>query len=146
MVALMAPYIVTGDLLPRTPTDLERDLAMYAVADGGNGVVLGTGGLKPYSATLAEILALAVHPATQGQGVGRAVIEHLIRRAARLGVVEVFALTRVPGFFHRLGFTTAEKSRFPLKVWSDCAHCARRRACDEVTVHLAGVASWRPPR
>jgi N-acetylglutamate synthase-like GNAT family acetyltransferase len=143
MVALMAPYIATGDLLPRTPTDLERDIAQYSVACEPNGPVLGMGALKPYAVGLAEVIALAVQVGAQGRGVGQTIVERLVRRAAELGIEEVFALTRVPGFFHRLGFTTVEKGRFPLKVWSDCARCARRHCCDETAVHLAGVASRR---
>jgi N-acetylglutamate synthase-like GNAT family acetyltransferase len=144
MVALMAPYIATGDLLPRTPGDLERDIAQYVVACDRDATVVGMGALKPYTSGLAEVMALAVHADAQGRGVGHVVVERLVRRAAELGFDEVFALTRVAGFFHRLGFTTVEKGRFPLKVWSDCARCARRHCCDEIAVHLTGVASQRP--
>jgi N-acetylglutamate synthase-like GNAT family acetyltransferase len=144
MVALMAPYIATGDLLPRTPADLERDMAGYVVACERDGTVLGMGALKPYASGLAEVIALAVAAGAQGRGVGQTIVERLVRRAAELGFGEVFALTRVPGFFHRLGFTTVEKGRFPLKVWFDCARCARRHCCDETAVHVTGVASRRP--
>ena len=143
MVQLMGPYIATGDLLPRTAADLERDLANYRVATDQHGVVIGMGALKPYSSGLAEVIALAVSPRAQGQGVGLAVVERLLDRAAELGFADVFALTRVPGFFHRLGFTTVEKSRFPLKVWFDCARCPRRQSCDEIAVHLTNVAARR---
>jgi N-acetylglutamate synthase-like GNAT family acetyltransferase len=143
MVRLMNPYIGTGDLLPRSAADLERDLATYTVATDGRGAVIGMGALKAYSSGLAEVIALAVSPRAQGQGVGQAIVERLVRRAAELGFPEVFALTRVPGFFHRLGFTTVEKSRFPLKVWFDCARCPRRHSCDEIAVHLTDVASRR---
>ncbi len=143
MVHLMGPYIATGDLLPRTAADLERDIANYTVATDQHGVVIGMGALKPYSSGLAEVIALAVSPRAQGQGVGLGLVERLLDRAAELGFADVFALTRVPGFFHRLGFTTVEKSRFPLKVWFDCARCSRRHACDEIAVHLTDVASRR---
>ncbi len=141
----MAPYIVTGDLLPRTPADLERDLAQYAVACERDGTVLGMGALKPYGPELAEVIALAVGAGARGRGVGQVIVERLVRRAAELGIGEVFALTRVPGFFHRQGFTTVEKARFPLKVWSDCARCSRRHCCDETAVHMVDVASRRAP-
>ena len=143
MVALIAPYIATGDLLPRTPADLERDIARYVVACGSDGGLLGMGALKPYAAGLAEVIALAVHADAQGRGAGQAIVERLVRRAAELGFGEGFALTRVPGFFHKLGFVTVEKGRFPLKVWLDCARCARSHCCDETAVHLTGVASRR---
>ena len=140
MVKLMTPYIGTGDLLPRTPLDLLRDIQTYAVATDQHGAVIGMAALKPYSSTLAEVIALVVSPRAQGQGVGVGLVEHLLQRAAELGFPEVFALTRVPGFFHRMGFATVEKSRFPLKVWFDCARCSRRHSCDEIAVHLTDVA------
>lgn len=144
MVELMAPFVASGDLLPRTARDLERDIDRYTVAVDGD-TVIGTGALKPYSPRLAEVIAIAVSPLYQGQGVGRLIVERVIRRAARLGFGEVFALTRQPRFFHRLGFLLAEKSRFPLKVWFDCSRCPRRMNCDEIAVHLPDVASWSPP-
>lgn len=146
MVQLMGPFIASGDLLPRTAADLERDITSYQVATDQHGGVIGMGALKPYSPALAEIIALAVSPRAQGQGVGLGLVERLLDRAARLGFTDVFALTRVPGFFHRLGFTTVEKSRFPLKVWFDCARCSRRHSCDETAVHLTDVASRRAGR
>lgn len=145
MVQLMGPYIATGDLLPRTAADLERDIETYSVATDQRGAVIGMGALKPYASGLAEVIALAVSPRAQGQGVGLSVVERLLDRAAELGFADVFALTRVPGFFQRLGFTTVEKSRFPLKVWFDCARCPRRHSCDEIAVHLTDVASRRRP-
>lgn len=145
MVKLMTPYIGTGDLLPRTPMDLLRDIETYAVATDQRGAVIGMAALKPYSSSLAEIIALAVSPRAQGQGVGLDLVDHLLQRAAELGFPEVFALTRVPGFFHRMGFITVEKSRFPLKVWFDCARCPRRHSCDEVAVHLTDVALRKQP-
>jgi N-acetylglutamate synthase-like GNAT family acetyltransferase len=145
MVHLMGPYIATGDLLPRTAADLERDIATYCVATDQHGSVIGMGALRPYSPALAEVIALAVSPRAQGQGAGQAIVERLLDRAAELRFADVFALTRVPGFFHRLGFTTVEKTRFPLKVWFDCARCSRRHSCDEIAVHLTDVASRRRP-
>ncbi len=143
MVALMRPYIASGDLLPRSASDLERDIGTYTVGTDQDGAVIGMGALRPYSSGLAEVIALAVAPRAQGQGVGVTIVERLLDRAATLAFADVFALTRVPGFFHRMGFTTVEKSRFPLKVWFDCARCPRRHSCDEIAVHLTDVASRR---
>ncbi|HXV86374.1 MAG TPA: GNAT family N-acetyltransferase [Gemmatimonadales bacterium] len=144
MVAIMDPYIATGDLLPRTAEDLRRDLERYVVVTDQDRVV-GMGALKPYSPDLAEVIAVAVDPSHQGAGVGRLVVGQLLERARRLGLHEVFALTRRPFFFHRLGFRPADKSLFPQKVWWDCASCPRQHACDEIAVHVPDLASWRLP-
>ena len=140
MESLMAPFVTTGDLLPRSNYDLCRHIKEYLVAEaeggGGGGAIVGTVSLKVYSTELAELAALAVREDQQGQGVGRALVAALLDDARALGLSEVFALTRKPVFFLRLGFRAAEKEQFPLKVWADCARCPRQHACDEVAVAL----------
>lgn len=134
MVRLMEPFIVTGDLLPRTAVDLIRDLAAYVVAVTPSGDVVGTGSLRRYGERLAEVQALAVHAAHQGTGVGKAVVDALTVRARALGVEQLFALTRRPVFFQRMGFETVDKALFPSKIWLDCMRCAKQHCCDETAV------------
>ena len=136
MEALMAPFVVTGDLLPRSNYDLCRHIKEYVVALALDGAIVGTGSLKVYSTQLAEIAGLAVRDDQQGRGVGKALVEALLVDARALGLDEVFGLTRKPLFFMRLGFRVAEKEQFPLKVWADCTRCPRQHACDEVAVAL----------
>ena len=136
METLMAPFVATGDLLPRSNYDLCRHIKEYLVAESADGAIVGTVSLKVYSTTLAELAALAVRDDQQGRGVGRALVATLLDDARALGIVEVFALTRKPVFFLRMGFRSAGKEQFPLKVWADCARCPRQNACDEVAVAL----------
>lgn len=138
MEVLMAPFVATGDLLPRSNYDLCRHIKEYVVAEAPppDGSIVGTGSLKVYSTELAEIAGLAVRDDQQGRGVGKALVEALLVDARALGLNEVFGLTRKPLFFMRLGFRVAEKEQFPLKVWADCTRCPRQHACDEVAVAL----------
>ncbi|HET8714042.1 MAG TPA: GNAT family N-acetyltransferase [Gemmatimonadales bacterium] len=136
MEVLMAPFVATGDLLPRSNYDLCRHIKEYVVAEGPDGTIVGCGSLKVYSTGLAEIAGLAVRDDQQGRGVGKAMVEALLVDARAMGLGEVFGLTRKPLFFLRLGFRVAEKEQFPLKVWADCARCPRQQACDEVAVAL----------
>lgn len=136
MEQLMAPFVATGDLLPRSNYDLCRHIKEYVVAIAPDGAIVGTGSLKVYSTTLAEIAGLAVRDDQQGRGVGKALVEALVVDARDLGLHEVFGLTRKPLFFLRLGFRVVEKEQFPLKVWADCTRCPRQHACDEVAVAL----------
>jgi amino-acid N-acetyltransferase len=133
---LMAPFVATGDLLPRSNYDLCRHIKEYMVAEAPDGAIVGSAGLKIYSTALAEVGGLAVRDDQQGRGVGKALVEALLSDARALGLTEVFGLTRKPLFFLRLGFRMAEKEEFPLKVWADCARCPRQNACDEVAVAL----------
>ncbi len=134
--ALMAPYVATGDLLPRSNYDLCRHVKEYMVAEGPDGAIVGCGSLKIYSRDLAEVAGLAVRADLQGGGVGRALTLALVAEARANGIAEVLALTRKPAFFHKLGFVLAEKQHFPLKVWADCARCPRQNCCDEIAVVL----------
>ena len=136
MEVFMAPFVATGDLLPRSNYDLCRHIKEYVVAEAHDGTLVGTGSLKVYSSQLAEIAALAVREDQQGRGVGKAIVEALLVEARAMGLSEIFGLTRKPLFFMRLGFRVAEKEQFPLKVWADCARCPRQHACDEVAVAL----------
>jgi amino-acid N-acetyltransferase len=133
---LIAPYVATGDLLPRSNYDLCRHIKEYVVAEGPGGAIVGCGSLKVYSQTLGEIAGLAVHPDVQGTGVGRAIMETLIAEGRASGLSELLALTRKPAFFLKLGFLQSEREHFPLKVWADCARCPRQNCCDEVAVVL----------
>ncbi len=136
---LMAPFVATGDLLPRSRYDLCRHIKEYVVAQEEteqDQTIVACGSLKLYSETLAEIAGVAVQDDRQGRGLGRAVIETLVAEARALGLSEVFALTRKPAFFLRLGFRPAEKAQFPQKVWADCARCPRQACCDEIAVTL----------
>src|SRR3990172_7020262 len=104
MEALMAPFVATGDLLPRNNYDLCRHIKEYVVAEAFDGSVVGCGSLKIYSRHLAEIAGLAVRADCQGAGVGRALLETLIAEARAHGLAEVLALTRRPEFFQKAGF------------------------------------------
>jgi N-acetylglutamate synthase-like GNAT family acetyltransferase len=133
---LIAPFVATGDLLPRSNYDICRHVKEYVVVPGPDGELLACGSLKIYSAQLGEIAALTVREDQQGRGLGRLVVQALMDEGRKLGLREVFGLTRRPAFFGRLGFTPVEKERFPLKVWADCARCPRRDCCDEIAVAM----------
>ncbi len=132
--ALMAPYVATGDLLPRSNYDLCRHIKEYVVAEAAGGEIVGCGSLKIYSRALGEVAGLAVRSDWQSAGVGRALLGVLVAEARAQGLREVLALTRKPAFFLRLGFVPAEREQFPLKVWADCARCPRQNCCDEIAV------------
>ncbi len=121
-------------MLPKTREQLVRLFREFVVAADEHGRVVGCGGLRIFSPTLAEIISLAVDPVTQGTGLGGRIVERLVEDAETLGIESVFALTLRDGFFHRLGFRTVPKEMFPAKVWSDCRSCPKLHACDEIAV------------
>ena len=134
LARLIAPFVAGGDLLPRGEYDLCRHIREYAVVADGAGGLAACGALKIYSRELAEIAALAVRSDCQRSGFGRAIVARLLGEARDQGMTRVFALTRQPAYFLRLGFAHADKAEFPLKVWADCTRCPRRECCDEIAV------------
>lgn len=134
-------------MLPKTREQLVRLFREFVVAVDDHGRVLGCGGLRIFSPTLAEVISLAVDPGTQGMGLGGRIVQRLVEDAETLGITTVFALTLRDGFFHRLGFRTVPKEMFPAKVWSDCRNCPKLHACDEIAVVMEvretpGAAHW----
>src|SRR3989475_12420896 len=91
---LMAPYVATGDLLPRSNYDLCRHIKEYVVAEGPTGEVIGCGSLKGYSRDLAELAALAVREDWLRAVVGGALLAALLAEARAQGLAEVLTLIR----------------------------------------------------
>lgn len=85
-------------------------LANFIVAEDEEGVA-GVGGLEVYgdSALLRSLVA-----ARGGRGIGHALVEQLIARARRLGVIDLVLLTTTAaGYFPRFGFETIARTEVP---------------------------------
>ncbi len=126
-------WAVQGENLPRRRESIIASIAEFAVARQ-SGEVIGCGSLLIYESTLAEIRSLGVDPNRQGAGAGKALVEYLLERAARLHVPQVFVLTRAPKFFERCGFHTVDISTLPEKVFKDCSICPKQYCCDEIAM------------
>ena len=132
---LVSHYVAERVMLPRSVAELYENVWEFTVAEG-DGEILGCGGLKFYSAEVAEIRSLCVAPGLQKGGVGRGLIESLLREAEHYSLKTVFALTMVPGFFEKMGFHEVPREILPMKIWRDCVHCDRYFQCDEKTMLL----------
>ena len=125
----------TGDVLPRPEGELYENLRdFYIIRDGDT--LLAAGALHLEWKDLAEVKSLVVAPNTQGQGLGRILVEACLEEAVALGIKTVFALTTTPQFFERLGFKQAAVSAFPRKVWNECFRCPKYSRCDEIAVSI----------
>ncbi len=133
LLDLINGYASRGVMLPRTEFELCENMRDFAIAVDGE-KILGCGALHFYSPVSAEVRSLAVAPDIKTQGIGRLVVEYLIREAANFKLGAVFAFTYVPGFFERVGFRQVERGILPLKVWKDCVRCPKFQDCDEIAV------------
>jgi N-acetylglutamate synthase-like GNAT family acetyltransferase len=119
-------------MLRRTPEMIEHAIDDYFVAVRSGHALVGSGALREYSPSVAEIAAIAVSRDTHGCGVGRSIVAAVEQLALKRGVYDVFALTLQPAFFAAIGYQRVDRARYPEKIRRDCLACARRFACNEV--------------
>jgi amino-acid N-acetyltransferase len=96
-----------------------------------DGRVVGCGALHVLWLDLAEVRTVAVDPAVAGRGIGRVLVQALLRTARELGVRRVFVLTFERQFFGRHGFVEIEGTPVAPEVYEQM-----RRSYD------AGVAEF----
>lgn len=118
-------------LLPRSLLEIYENLRDFFVAEiNGKGVV-GCCALHITWADLAEVKSLAVADEVRNRGVGKALVKACLDEAGSLGIRRVFALTLIPEFFVKLGFSNISKNDLPHKVWSECVRCPYFPDCPE---------------
>ncbi len=98
--ALMRPEIAAGSLLPR-----EVRASDFLVAEDASRTLVGCVGLADLGPGMVELGSLVA--VTRGVGLGGRLVYAALDRAARTGCTSVMALTAIPGFFERFGFTVA---------------------------------------
>ncbi len=144
LFTLIRHYADQQAMLPRTVDDIRESLGDFLVAEE-KGRLLGCGALRHYNRQLAEIRSLCVNPGMKGRGVGRALIERLLREAEQLGLRAVFALTLAPEFFLKCGFRLTARETFPMKITHDCLNCPLYLRCQETTVAI-GIRLRQMPK
>jgi len=144
MKTLIDRYAAEDRMLERSEAFLRANLDDFLVAED-DGRFLGCGALAVLTADLAEVRSLAVAPEASGHGAGKAIVTACVARARDRGLRRVFALTLVPAFFTKCGFTLTSLGRLPEKSAAECPVCPKRFACDEhaMLLHLDG--STPPP-
>ncbi|WP_038056051.1 N-acetyltransferase [Thermodesulfobacterium hydrogeniphilum] len=130
---LISHFSKRGDVIPRPLIELYehvRDFFVYEERD----LIVGACSLHICWEDLAEIRSLVVSEEYQKKGIGAKLVKACVEEAKILEIPKVFALTRVPEFFERMGFEKIDKKELPHKVWADCVRCPKFPECDEVPV------------
>lgn len=140
MRALIDRYAAEDRMLSRSREFLVEHLRDFVVAED-DGEFTGCCALAVLTPDLAEVRSLAVRPEAGGRGIGASLVDACVAQARRLGLRRVFALTLVPEFFERCGFTLTSLGRLPEKSASECPVCPKRANCDEhaMLLHLDGT-------
>ncbi|MFM9279810.1 N-acetyltransferase [Paenibacillus jiagnxiensis] len=130
---MISGYAERGIMLPRSREVLRRQLDTFIVAEV-DGEVVGCGSLCKLGSDLVEVRSLGISEGYKGMGIGSKLVNGLIEEAKRQNIPKIMALTYEVSFFIKNGFEVVNKEIFPEKVWTDCIHCSKQHACDEIAV------------
>ncbi|MBF0118258.1 MAG: N-acetyltransferase [Desulfobacterales bacterium] len=130
---LLQQYGIKGELLPRPLYNLYDHLRDFCVYEEKNKVV-GCCALQFCWEDLAEIRSLAVHPDYTKKKIGTLLVENCLIEANNYNITKVFTLTYKVEFFKKFGFIQIERSKLPIKIWSDCILCIKFPDCDETAM------------
>lgn len=126
-------YASQGQMLQVSLNEVFERLYEFAVWDE-DGEIVGVCALHPMWEDVAEIRSLAVIPEYARKGIGKKLVDFMLKRAAELGFKKVFALTYRQDFFEKCGFVETTIESLPKKIWTDCMKCVKYPDCDEVAV------------
>ena len=118
-------------LVPRPLGNVVENVDRFTVAENGDGEMIGCAAYHilpeiglPLHATV-EIQSVAVRSQHRRMGVGKALVEEVIRRVAVFKPAEVLVLTFAPEFFTALGFTEIPKTQVMHKLYTGCINCTK---------------------
>ncbi|HEY4683677.1 MAG TPA: GNAT family N-acetyltransferase [Candidatus Acidoferrales bacterium] len=134
--ALMERFVAQGILLPRSVEAIERAREHFLVAVENQRVVGCVsldvyGAHEPASRELAEIRSLAVAADFQGNGLGARLVAAAMKKAKKLKIARVFAVTHSLAFFEKQGFVATALADLPEKIERDCCRCLRQGWCGQ---------------
>lgn len=91
------------------PTGL--DWKRFVVAVDDTDTLIGCGQLKPHGEGVLELASIAVYPERRGQGVARAIIEHLLAGSPR--PLYLMCESSLGSFYERFGFHAVPYEEMP---------------------------------
>lgn len=132
---LISDHLDEGHLLPRELSEIAGHTGRFVVASDA-GQVVACADLAPLSRHVAEVRSLVVSEEARSLGVGRRLLDELVRRATGAGFEKLCAFTHVPGYFVQLGFSLVPHVWLPEKIQTDCHSCREFRRCGQYAVML----------
>jgi N-acetylglutamate synthase-like GNAT family acetyltransferase len=87
------------------------DWRRFILAESSGGTLMGCGQVKPHGRHVSELASIAVWPDFRGQGVARAVIEHLISQNP--GVLYLMCLSTMQALYEKFDFHEIPRAQMP---------------------------------
>jgi len=141
--ALVVEHLTEGHLLPRELGEITVHAHRFVVAIRDEHV-LACAELAPLSLDVAEVRSFVVSREARSLGLGMAIVDDLIERAAAGGFEKLCAFTHAPSYFVRLGFSIVPHAWLPEKIVTDCHSCPRFRQCGQYAVVREFGRAGRP--
>ena len=126
-------YAKREKMLPRSLNELYENIRNFFVYTEGKNIY-GACALDVDWEDLAEIKSLAVAKSRTKKGIGAKLLQECLKDAKKLKITKVFALTYVPDFFEKFGFSLIDKKELPHKIWSECIKCMYFPNCKEIAM------------
>lgn len=116
IVGLLRSNHSETSLFQQSLRQVRLNLSEFVLAEDADGFLAGCVQMHWYPGRIAEILAVAVHPRSQGQGTGNALmrrcVDSLLSQSAHL----LWLATEKQGYFGRFGFEPMSKWELPREV------------------------------
>lgn len=130
---LICEHLEEGHLLPRELAEIVTRVDRFVVAVR-RGRVLACAELAPLSSVVAEVRSLVVSREARNLGLGRRIVDELVRRAQVAGFLKLCAFTHSPAYFVHMGFSIVPHVWLPEKIVTDCHSCVHFRRCGQYAV------------
>lgn len=116
ILQLIQPMEAAGILVPRSREQLELEIGNFSVMVR-DGLVIACAALFPFTEDhMGELACVATHPDYRGGGRGAKLLQHIERRARRLGLNQLFSLTtHTPHWFIERGFAKSTIEALPMR-------------------------------
>lgn len=140
IAALVSPYAARRILVSKELIHYFEDVQEFIVVEETpGGPVIGCGALHVMWDDIAEVRTLAVDPAHLHRGIGSALLETLVGRARRMGLMRTFCLTFEVEFFARHGFRVIQGTPVGEDVFTEML-----RSHDDGVKEFLDLASVKP--
>lgn len=141
--SLIAEHLAEGHLLPRELEEIAIHAHRFVVAVHDDRL-LACAELAPLSRDVSEVRSFVVGHDARSLGLGRQIIDELLRRATDAGFGKLCAFTHAPGFFVHRGFSIVPHVWVPEKIVTDCHSCVHFRRCGQYAVVRALTGKRHP--
>ena len=133
-------------LVPRSLGNIVESIDRFVIAEA-EGEMVGCAAYQIHpeigdaEAVTVEIVSVAVKSIFRKRGIGRLLVEAIVRNAARFNPKEVLVLTFAPEFFAKLGFAETPKTEVMHKLYTGCINCTKHAdpfTCPEIAMKRVG--------